>query len=82
MVSSLQRIGWQLIGGEIRTNITGGMWFGRRSVSWLGGGVIAEKACERIHAVYGASSTVSDIIKALNRDKKNGGHQALMIGSA
>ena len=39
-VSSLQRIGWQLRGGEISTSITGGMWSGRSSVSWLEGGLL------------------------------------------
>ena len=46
------------------------------------GGFTAESACDRIYSVYGASSTVSDIIKALIRDKKNGGHRALRIGTA
>jgi hypothetical protein len=60
----------------------------RRNVVWqkvselVRGGFTAESACDRIYSVYGASSTVSDIIKALIRDKKNGGHRALRIGTA
>ena len=67
VVSSLQRIGQQLRWREISTNITGGMWSGRRSVSWAGG-VTAKRACDRIYSVYEASSTVSDNNKALIRD--------------
>ena len=60
----------------------------RRNVVWqkvselVRGGFAAESACDRIYSVYGASSPVSDVIKALLRDKKNGGHRALMIGTA
>ena len=60
----------------------------RRNVVWqkvselVRGGFTAERGCDRIYSVYGASSTVSDIIKALIRDKKNGGHRALRIGTA
>ena len=67
VVSSLQRIGRQMRGREISTSITGGLWSGRRSVSWAGG-FTAKRACDRIDSVYEASSTVSDINKALIRD--------------
>ena len=42
-------------------------------MSWLGR-YTAERAYDMINAVYGASSTVSDIIKALIRNKMHGGH--------
>ena len=43
---------------------------------------MAERACDRIYAVKSVFSTVPDIMKGLIRDKKNGGHQALRIGTA
>jgi len=55
----------------------------RRNVFWMQvvmmvrSGYSAERACDKIYSVYGPGLSVTKIIKAMIRDKKNGGHPAL-----
>jgi len=39
----------------------------------------ANDACNRIYEVYGESSSVTQIINQMRRDRRNGGHPALRI---
>ena len=42
-------------------------------------GMDANDACDRIYAVYGHNESVTKILKALQRDKRTGGHPNLRI---
>ncbi len=59
----------------------------RRNVFWVKvcemvrAGFTAERACDRIYSVYGSRLSVTKIINAMIRDKKNGGHPELRISS-
>ena len=56
----------------------------RQNVVWkkicelVCGGYTAESACDKIYSAYGHSSTVTEIIKQLVKDK--GGHPELRVG--
>jgi hypothetical protein len=42
-------------------------------------GIDANLACDQIYGVYGQNNSVTNILKALKRDSKNGGHPNLRI---
>jgi len=57
----------------------------RRKVLWdkvaemVTSGLSANEACNRIYEVYGESSSVTQIINQMRRDRRNGGHPALRL---